>query len=68
MPDKDRQKNKVADQARGARTHACRVETHLDAWSFAYNPGVEISLDAARMSACATLANGHIGQWPNVKL
>src|SRR5271165_5806224 len=38
----------------GARTRAFRVETRLDARSFRNAAGVEMSLDAARMSACAT--------------
>jgi hypothetical protein len=54
----------------GARTHACRVETHRDTslggsksagfsaramllWSL---PGIDTSVDAARKSACATMA------------
>ena len=39
---------------RGARTLACRVETHLDARAARKTSSVEMSLDAARMSACAT--------------
>jgi hypothetical protein len=35
---------------------ACRVETHLDTLSLAQRPRIEKSLDAARRSACATLA------------
>src|SRR6266446_7159788 len=44
----------------GVRTRACRVETHLDAWVSrtqiceTRGTGVEMSLDAARTSACAT--------------
>jgi len=47
---------------RGVRTHACRVETHLDAWVSRTEicdkrgTGVEMSLDAARTSAYATPA------------
>src|SRR5713101_2003754 len=41
---------------RTARTRACRVETRLDTFNFRniFDPSVENSLDAARMSACAT--------------
>jgi hypothetical protein len=40
--------------ARGARTHACRVETRLDTHLPGTNDSVGISADAARMSARAT--------------
>ena len=39
---------------RGARTRACRVGTHADAWFSCGQAGVETSLDTARRSACAT--------------
>src|SRR5262245_4593149 len=40
----------------GARTRACRVETHLDAFPSISDTreGVAMSRDAARPSACAT--------------
>src|SRR5262245_4593146 len=43
--------------SRGARTRACRVATHRDAFSSVANAWecVEMSLDAARTSACATV-------------
>src|ERR1035438_6103930 len=40
---------------RGARTRACRVGTHADAW-LRKPKGVHMSVNAARMSACATHA------------
>src|SRR6266481_614174 len=48
------------------RTRACRVETHLDARAAlitnlsARDPCVEMSLDAARMSAYATSASAYL--------
>jgi hypothetical protein len=41
------------NNCRGARTPACRVETHLDT-SLPGLKGVGKSADAARRSACAT--------------
>jgi len=44
---------------RGARTRACRVATLRDACRpFRRAPGIETSLDAAHMSACATIVLG----------
>src|SRR5882672_736778 len=53
---------------RGVRTHACRVETHLDAWVSRTEicdkrgTGVEMSLDAARTSAYATPAPVYLSE------
>ena len=46
--------------ARGARTHACRVETRLDTHLAGPNDGVGSSADAARTSARATSERGHL--------
>src|SRR2546425_1199642 len=46
----------ISNIVRGVRTRACRVETLLDAWASRRSKnGVEMSLDAARTSAYATL-------------
>src|SRR5258708_50265 len=53
---------------RGVRTHACGVETHLDAWVSRTEicdkrgTGVEMSLDAARTSAYATPAPVYLSE------
>jgi hypothetical protein len=41
------------EDARGARTHACRVHTRVNAWD-SVAKGVRKSANTARMSACAT--------------
>jgi hypothetical protein len=50
-------RGEIVNTTRGARTHACCVETLLDTCCGTENnrPGVGTSADAARTSACATM-------------